>query len=500
MSSQRYSESRTIQEQSRHGNDGYGVPYTSRVTVPIQHTISSYNDLGNERRVQDRLRTQDTTVQWVNDPISGRESFRVTVNIDGFNQNEVNIRFEGNKLVVYGEHIENNNQNTAKKLIEKSYELPRDLDTYSPRVTYPTPITMQIDIPSRHSNVIIDDGRTSSKLISNYDTSYRTQPRYSQEKTSSEYTSTRKLGTGGGGSGGSTYRSTSTPRIYSTFDDGNTGRNNTYSSTSRYQSRDSQSPIRRGYIDSTSNLYNTNLNTPTYTYTVTSDDTKPRIIYPTISSGNNDSAYEKKFSETHRETRHRRSSPTTGVQSSHEVQHNRSGSPSIGRNFDENRFRTSLNIGSNNIIPSTSSRNVEVREFSQRVGGDTNNNTYVDNIRNYQPSLFTAGFNSDAFYRSAFQPQIFTDDHGQNRIEMKLDVQNYDPNDIKVSVNGNDLIVQAEHNVNRPPTTSSRAYFYKQITLPSNTDLQSISSQYRADGKLHITAKLSNDQASIRYH
>jgi HSP20 family molecular chaperone IbpA len=143
----------------------------------------------------------------------------------------------------------------------------------------------------------------------------------------------------------------------------------------------------------------------------------------------------------------------------------------------------------------SSSRNVEVREYSRRVGGTANNNGFTNN----DSLVFSQGFNRDAFYRSAFQPQIFTDDHGQQRVEMKLDVNNYEPNEIKVSVNGNDLIVKAEHNVDRPPTSSTRAYFYKQITLPPNTDFNSLSSQYHPDGRLHITAKLSSEQASIRY-
>lgn len=59
---------------------------------------------------------------------------------------------------------------------------------------------MQIDFPSRHSNVIIDDGRLSSKLITDVDSTFRTPPRVTQERSSTEYTSTRKIG--GTGSGG----------------------------------------------------------------------------------------------------------------------------------------------------------------------------------------------------------------------------------------------------------------------------------------------------------
>ncbi len=81
---------------------------------------------------------------------------------------------------------------------------------------------MQIDFSSRHSNAIVDDGRTSSKLISNYDTSYRSPPRLTQEKSSTEYTSTRKIGgsSGGLGLGGSSYeRSSSKTNFFNLFID-----------------------------------------------------------------------------------------------------------------------------------------------------------------------------------------------------------------------------------------------------------------------------------------
>jgi len=116
--------------------------------------------------------------------------------------------------------------------------------------------------------------------------------------------------------------------------------------------------------------------------------------------------------------------------------------------------------------------------------------------------MTTDGFNSDAFYRSSFQPEIFYDQHGKQRVEMKLDVQNYEPNEIKVHVDGNDLIVKAEHSSEHPPNSSSRAYFFKQITLPPNCDLSSITSQFRAaEKKLYITASLRDDKTNaIRYN
>jgi hypothetical protein len=89
MSSERYSETRTIREENRRGNDGYDVPFTQRVTVPIQQSTDSFSRNINEQRLQERINRKDTTLQWVSDPVTGTEKFRVNINIDGFSQNEV---------------------------------------------------------------------------------------------------------------------------------------------------------------------------------------------------------------------------------------------------------------------------------------------------------------------------------------------------------------------------------------------------------------------------
>lgn len=90
MSSDRYSESRTYREESRKSTDPYNTSYNQRVTMPIQQSSSSFTSSGiNDQPLKDRIRQQDTTLQWVNDPISGKEKFRININIDGFDRNEV---------------------------------------------------------------------------------------------------------------------------------------------------------------------------------------------------------------------------------------------------------------------------------------------------------------------------------------------------------------------------------------------------------------------------
>lgn len=92
MTSERYSETRTFREENRGNtvdNSRNQFPNDQRVNLPIQQTINRFNQSTNEQRLQERLRHQDTTVQWINDPVTGREKFRVNVNVDGFNRNEV---------------------------------------------------------------------------------------------------------------------------------------------------------------------------------------------------------------------------------------------------------------------------------------------------------------------------------------------------------------------------------------------------------------------------
>ncbi|CAF4611976.1 unnamed protein product, partial [Rotaria sp. Silwood2] len=69
-----------------------------------------------------------------------------------------------------------------------------------------------------------------------------------------------------------------------------------------------------------------------------------------------------------------------------------------------------------------------------------------------------------------------------------LDMYDYHPDKIRVSINDNDLTVQVE-----------QTNFYRQITLPSNIDLSSLSVHYHYDRKLYITIKLLDEYSSFKY-
>ena len=378
---------------------------------------------------------------------------------------------------------------------------------------------MQIEFLSRHSNVLYDNGGRSqtTNVATSFDPPLRgPSTGFKQERSSSEFTSTRKLGGGtqydrpptGFGSQFRDERSNtsvlSNPDQYLPYEtlirsgDNNNRRvrfanaDSTYGATSRQDFPSSSS----------------------HTYESIGDNYRSNAG-PAWSSGwrddNGTRVEEKSFSETHREVEHRRSDATGGVQTSREVEHHRSGSPSIGRTMlnedrfrtgpstigrtlDENQFRSGLSLGPSTISSQWSPgtrRNAEVREFSRRIDGAG---------RAGGLALLSPNFNSDAFYRSAFQPQVFTDDRGQKFIEMKLNVSDYQPSEVKVSVDGNDLVVRAEHSEERAPTNKSRSYFFKQVTLPPNTDLRSVKSELQNNGTLSIRANVLAEQAAIRHN
>lgn len=65
---------------------------SSGVQLPISTLSEALPRDISGRPLQERLRNQDTTVRWINDSVTGQEKFQVTVNIDGFHQNEVSHR------------------------------------------------------------------------------------------------------------------------------------------------------------------------------------------------------------------------------------------------------------------------------------------------------------------------------------------------------------------------------------------------------------------------
>ena len=87
-----------------------------------------------------------------------------------------------------------------------------------------------------------------------------------------------------------------------------------------------------------------------------------------------------------------------------------------------------------------------------------------------------------------FRPRIVeTGLNGQKQIKMSLPVKNYRPDQIRVSVKNNELLVQAEHTYN-DNNRSERSFLTKSISLPPGTQADQMRSFLNADGQLEIEA------------
>jgi HSP20 family molecular chaperone IbpA len=247
---------------------------------------------------------------------------------------------------------------------------------------------------------------------------------------SHEYISSRKL------NGSNIYdrKVVGDPRMYSPYDE------------ILHENRNSTIPIHRITINSKDPpLIPASLNNQTHKF-------REPIVDPIIDK--NGTIYQQIATKLHRQ----RSNPTVGsIQSSYNIDHQRSASPALSKIIEEDRISSS------------------------------SSSTTDSAVSNNESSFLPRDFNSDIFYQSVFKPELFTDDRNQRYIEMKLDVHDYTPDEIQVSMNDNDLIVQVE-----------RTNFYKQITLPSNTDATSLSLHHH-DKKLHIKVKLLDEYSSFKY-
>ncbi|CAF4674917.1 unnamed protein product [Rotaria sp. Silwood1] len=109
----------------------------------------------------------------------------------------------------------------------------------------------------------------------------------------------------------------------------------------------------------------------------------------------------------------------------------------------------------------------------------------------------TKPFDYDLFHRSAFRPQIIqtTFNEKNNHVKkllMSLDLSDYQPEDIKVLVQGQELIVKAERKI-ETNTRKSRTSFFQSTSLPPQTDIEHLQSNY-IDGKLIIEAPYLEQQ------
>lgn len=131
-----------------------------------------------------------------------------------------------------------------------------------------------------------------------------------------------------------------------------------------------------------------------------------------------------------------------------------------------------------NVLPTVPSLGSTIRATSNGL------DTAKDHPRPTKP------FDFDLFHRSVFRPQIVqstsTDNRQEKKLLMTLDLTDYQPEDIKVSIKDQELIVKAERHVDTD-SRKSRTSFFQSTSLPPQTDIDQLQSNY-LDGKLTIEA------------
>jgi HSP20 family molecular chaperone IbpA len=142
---------------------------------------------------------------------------------------------------------------------------------------------------------------------------------------------------------------------------------------------------------------------------------------------------------------------------------------------------TSYVTPSNTLVIEVPIRNSET---DRRLAQTTNNNQSLTQFGQHRDSLFgQSGFLGG----SDFQPHIVDKGNNQKHLEMNVGMKNYRPDEIKVSVKNNELIVQGEHQ-HKDNNRSERSSFYKSTTLPPGIQVEQLESHLSDDGQLKIEA------------
>jgi len=136
-------------------------------------------------------------------------------------------------------------------------------------------------------------------------------------------------------------------------------------------------------------------------------------------------------------------------------------------------------------------------ETERRIEQSKKDNTSLAQFGQHLNPLFDyAGFMGGA----DFQPRIIDKGNNGKQLEMTVEMKSFRPEEIKVSVKNNELIVQGEH-VTKDQNRSERSFFFKSTTLPPGTQVDHLQSRLDESGQLKIEAPfIEQKQQEIGRH
>ncbi|CAF3526878.1 unnamed protein product [Rotaria sp. Silwood1] len=133
-------------------------------------------------------------------------------------------------------------------------------------------------------------------------------------------------------------------------------------------------------------------------------------------------------------------------------------------------------------------------ERERHLAQAKNENQNLTQFGQYRDSSFDyVGF----LEGSDFRPRIVDKENNQKQLEMTLGMKNYRPQEIKVSVKNNELIVKGEHH-HKDKNRSERTFFFKSTTLPPGTQIDQLQTHLTDDGQLRIEAPYVEQKESTK--
>ncbi|CAF0998148.1 unnamed protein product [Rotaria sordida] len=123
-------------------------------------------------------------------------------------------------------------------------------------------------------------------------------------------------------------------------------------------------------------------------------------------------------------------------------------------------------------------------EVERRVAQAKNENQNLAQFGQYRDPHFDY---SNFLHGSDFQPRIVDKGDNKKQLEMSIEMKNYKPEEIKVSIKNNELIVKGEHR-HKGDNSFERSFFFKSTTLPPGTQVEQTQSYFTDGGQLKIEA------------
>ncbi|XP_019878538.1 alpha-crystallin B chain [Aethina tumida] len=137
----------------------------------------------------------------------------------------------------------------------------------------------------------------------------------------------------------------------------------------------------------------------------------------------------------------------------------------------------------------------------EKISSELLNNEEIQTQLALLASLFTPNCPKKTSEKGFGECSKNSNQSARDNFELNLDMQHFQPEDIKVKIdNNNVIVVEAEHGEKDDETGKVSRRFMKKIELPEEYDATHLSSRFTSNGVLKVTApkkSTSDDEKEI---